>query len=134
VIDTHLAMDPERRVLLVDDNRDTIRGLSLGLGALGYDVRSAFDGLTAIECAVEFRPRIVIIDIGLPIFDGWEVARRLGVALFKRPRLIALTGLSDDDCRARSLAAGFERHLVKPVKLPDLHRILATRPAPDRTN
>ena len=115
------------RVLVVDDNVDLTELVAHGLTTFGYDVRAASDGLCALETAVAFRPQIVIIDIRLPIINGWEVAERLrSLSLFKRPRLFAMTALGGAQHHARSIAAGFENHFVKPIKLDELHRVLST--------
>src|SRR5690242_18412961 len=91
------------RVLVVDDQADMVVLLSLGLAKLGYEVDVALDGLTALEKAVAFRPHIVVVDLVLPIIDGWELAERLrSNAVFRRPRLVALSGLGDARHRARS--------------------------------
>jgi CheY-like chemotaxis protein len=100
--------------------------LALGLARLGYEVRTALDGLHALEIAARFRPRIAIVDIALPLMTGWDLARRLhALALFRKPRLIAISGYGDVRHRAESLSAGFEVHLVKPVKLAQLGQLLA---------
>lgn len=117
--------EPSKRVLVVDDNHDVAEALSMGLERLGYAVHTAFDGLSGLEAAVAFRPRVVMIDLALPLMDGWQLARRLrDTPLFKQPRLIAISGLSDPVHKAESLAAGFEHHLVKPVRIGQLEQIL----------
>jgi CheY-like chemotaxis protein len=114
------------RVLVIDDNEDIRTALGWGLESLGYTVRTAADGLTGLEVAVEFRPHSALIDISLPTIDGWELAERFSShPVFKRPRLIALTGLSSDDHRAKSAASGFDFHIVKPVRLAKLDALLS---------
>ncbi|MDB4969434.1 MAG: Chemotaxis protein methyltransferase CheR [Myxococcales bacterium] len=107
---------PVRRILIVDDNEDAAELLSEILQASGHDVQVAFDGPRALELVDVFTPDLAILDIGLPVMDGYELATqlrsRLGAAT---PRLIALTGYGQSSDRARSAGAGFEGHLVKPV-------------------
>jgi CheY-like chemotaxis protein len=115
----------KRRILVVDDNRDTVESLALLLEMMEYDVRTAEDGLAALEVARAFRPDIVLLDIGLPRLDGYETAQRVrqlddgGTIL-----LVALTGWGQDEDRRRSAAAGFDHHLVKPVDPDALERLL----------
>jgi CheY-like chemotaxis protein len=120
-----------KRVLVVDDHVMGAQALKRALTTLGCTVRVAHDGLSALEIAAEFRPEIVVLDIALPVLNGWEVARRLrSIPLFRRPRLIAVSGLSDPVHRARSLALGFEHHFVKPYVLADLKDALG-QPSPN---
>jgi PAS domain S-box-containing protein len=113
-----------RRILVVDDNQDSAESLALLLEIHGHEVRTAFAGLDALETASTFRPDVVLLDIGLPGMDGYEVARRLR-ADDHRGLLVALTGYGRDDDRQRSLEAGFDHHLVKPVDLDELARVLS---------
>jgi signal transduction histidine kinase/CheY-like chemotaxis protein len=104
------------RILVVDDNRDTADSLAMLLRSSGSDVRTAYDGLEALEVANEFHPDVGLLDIGLPKADGHEVARRLRMESWgKQIRLIAITGWSSESDRARSADAGFDHHLVKPL-------------------
>ena len=110
-----------RRVLLVDDNLDAAESLSALLGLLGHDVRIASDGSAALTAAAEFRPDVVLCDIGLPRMDGYQVVAALRAQpRFATTRFVALTGYGRDEDRRRSLAAGFDAHLVKPVELATL--------------
>lgn len=109
-----------RRVLVVDDNEDAATLLAEALTTLGNDVRVAGDGLQALEEAARFQPEVVCLDIGLPVLDGYEVAERLRREYGQTMRIIAITGYGQDQDRARALAAGFDRHLVKPVDLDAL--------------
>ena len=102
------------RVLVVDDNLDSTETLEMLLQAWGYDVRTAADGQTALTVALEFEPQVVLLDIGLPRMDGYEVARRL-TASARTPFLVALTGYGQAEHRQRAFDAGFGEHLVKPV-------------------
>ena len=111
------------RVLLVDDNTDAAELFGEYLASVGYDVRTAHDGPSALEVAAAFRPMVAILDIGLPVMDGYELATRLRERLgAATPRLIAMTGYGQEEDRENSRRAGFERHLVKPV---DAHALLA---------
>jgi PAS domain S-box-containing protein len=106
------------RVLIVDDNIDAAEMLAEWLGAIGHQVDVAADGPTALERAATFRPEVALLDIGLPVMDGYEVARRLReLAGCEATRLIALTGYGQESDHDRSRRAGFEDHLVKPVDL-----------------
>ncbi len=118
------AAGPKQRILIVDDNEDARLLLADILGAIGHEVRTAGDGLGALAVVKTFTPDVAILDIGLPVMDGYELATRLREALMEStPRLISLTGYGRQADRDRSLVAGFDRHLVKPV---DMRRLLAT--------
>lgn len=113
------------RVLLVDDNPDSSEPLSLLLQTKGYQTRVAIDGAEAIALADDFRPDCVLLDLGLPRMDGYEVARRLR----QRPYggemvLVALTGWAGQDVRNKAAEAGFDYHLVKPVDWDELDKIV----------
>jgi CheY-like chemotaxis protein len=116
-----------RRVLVVDDNTDAANSLARLLTRLyGQDVRVSNDGPSALEAAEEFRPEMVLLDIGMPEMDGYEVARRLRSRPgFEQPLLVALTGWGQQSDRRRSAEAGFDRHLVKPVDPELLEDLLA---------
>ncbi len=122
---------PPRRVLVVDDNVDSAESLAMLLRVDGHEVRTAYDGPTALEAAQAFPPEVAFIDIGLPRMDGCEVARRLreqagtGDAL-----LVALTGYGQEEDRRKSLEAGFAAPLVKPADPAALAKLLA-RPRPE---
>lgn len=114
------------RVLVVDDNDDATSMLSAALSACGHTVRTAADGPTALQVAREFRPQVAILDIGLPVMDGYELADRLRQPDADRSmRLIALTGYGQTQDKERSLRAGFTAHLVKPVSIDRLQQIVA---------
>ena len=105
-----------RRVLVVDDNVDSARGTGLILSRHGYDVRLAYDGPAALVAAQEHRPEFVLLDIGLPGMDGYEVAQRLRQdPVLAGVRLVAVSGYGQESDRRRSQEAGFDQHLVKPV-------------------
>jgi signal transduction histidine kinase/CheY-like chemotaxis protein len=114
------------RVLVVDDSRDTAATIAAALERSGYVVHVEHDGEHAIAACREFRPLAVILDIGLPLVDGYEVARRLRATPELAPLcLIAMTGYGQGVDRERALAAGFDRHLVKPVSIDALLAIVA---------
>jgi len=110
------AQPPEarRRVLIVEDNVDARESLRALLEALGHEVYEAGDGEAGIQAALELNPDLVFVDIGLPLVDGYEVARRLRAANLA-VRLVALTGYGRDDDRKRAQEAGFDEHLLKPA-------------------
>jgi PAS domain S-box-containing protein len=115
-----------QRVLVVDDNRDAADTLGLLLEADGAEVRVVYDGRAALAMAESFMPHSVLLDIGMPGMDGYEVARRLRQdPRFARLRIVALTGWGQDADRRQTRSRGFAHHLTKPVSLEDLHRILA---------
>ena len=121
------------KVLVVDDNVDTVLSFSMLLKASGHEVRTAHDGPAAIVAALDYEPDVVLLDIGLPGLNGYEVAKRLRqYPVFKNVVLIALTGYGQDSDRQTALQAGFNHHLVKPASLAQLQQILATvsTPAP----
>ena len=111
---------------MIDDHADAAEALALGLKLFGHRVRTAHDGLSGLETAAQFRPDVAIVDIALPVMNGWALAERLrALPLFEKVRLIALSGLCQPQHRLHSLAAGFERHLVKPISLRSLHEVLS---------
>jgi signal transduction histidine kinase/ActR/RegA family two-component response regulator len=121
---------PTRRILVVDDNRDSAQTLALLLQFSGHEVRTAHDGLSALELAQAEPPEVVLLDIGLPKMNGLEVARRMRQDLgLKDTLLVALTGYGQDEDRRRSQEAGFDAHMVKPVDLDELHSLLARPPS-----
>jgi PAS domain S-box-containing protein len=124
--DLELALQPAwraLRVLVVDDNEDAAMLVKESLQELGYEVREAHDGPSALAIAAEFRPHLGVVDIGLPVMDGYDLARRLTASL-PGIRLIALTGYGQESDRCLSREAGFEHHLVKPLALETLAAIL----------
>ena len=115
-------------MLVVDDNADSAESLALLLQMEGHDVRMAHDGPSALATAREHRPELVLLDIGLPAgMDGYEVARRM------RPEpglqsavIVAVTGFGQEEDRKRATRAGFDAHLVKPIDMKQLSRLLAS--------
>jgi CheY-like chemotaxis protein/two-component sensor histidine kinase len=131
---TRAAAGPRsgRRVLVVDDNSDAAHLVAEVLESLGHETRVAFDGPAALDLVVDFRPDVALLDIGLPLMDGYELARQLVALDGERPLLIAITGYGQASDHDRSRAAGFDAHLVKPVDVDALtalvDRLLAGRP------
>jgi signal transduction histidine kinase/CheY-like chemotaxis protein len=122
----HAKSFPRRRVLVVDDNRDAADTLGALLESLGTTVQVAYGGNAALEAVESFDPDTVLLDLGMPVIDGYEVARRIRASSGK-PRqalLIALTGWGQDQDLRRSEAAGFDHHLVKPPDLDKLREIM----------
>jgi PAS domain S-box-containing protein len=117
---------PSERILVVDDNPDAADSLKSLLELVGHEACAAYEGPGAIELARSFRPSLVLLDIGLPGMDGYEVAERLRRELADgAPRIVAMTGYGHDADRERSHRAGFAAHLVKPVSLDALQDLLA---------
>jgi len=114
------------RVVLVDDNIDGVESLADLIALLGHEVRIAHDGPTGIGVIREFNPDLVLLDIGLPGMDGYEVARRLRHEIGTRAVLIAVSGYGRDEDRALSLEAGCEQHLVKPVEFRTLQALFSS--------
>lgn len=119
------ADEPGLRVLVVDDNSDAAEMLSEALRALGHVVETADDGPSALRLADTFHPQVAVLDIGLPVMDGYELAERLR-SNGEPPRLIAVTGYGQAEDRARGPEAGFDAHLVKPIDLRALAKTIAS--------
>jgi CheY-like chemotaxis protein len=118
------------RILLADDNRDALDSLATLLQCDGHEVHTAADGAEALEVAAGCHPDVVLLDIGMPKLDGYEVARRIRAEPWgKRTVLIALTGWGQDEDRRRSREVGFDSHLVKPLDPEALSKLLARLPA-----
>ena len=121
----HAPTLPARRILIVDDSRDGGESLATLLRVLGAVVSLAHSGRTALTAVDAFRPDVVLLDIGMPGMDGYEVARRIRANPANRHiSLIALTGWGQDEDRKRSVAAGFDHHLVKPADIEQLRQLL----------
>jgi two-component system CheB/CheR fusion protein len=113
---TSSAANPSLRILAVDDNKDSADSLSLLLQLLGNDVRSAYDGEQALEMAKELRPDVVLLDLGLPKLNGYQVAKQIRLEPWgHKAILIAITGWGQAEDKELSREAGFDHHLVKPV-------------------
>ena len=115
------------KVLIVEDNRDARTTLRMLLTlAHGHDVLEADDGAAAVALALDERPDVALVDLGLPGLDGLEVARRIRAVLGRDEiYLVALTGYGEEEDRVRAEAAGFDVHFVKPVDIPTLAKLLA---------
>jgi DNA-binding response OmpR family regulator len=114
------------RILVVDDNHDSALSLAMMLSIMGHETRTAHDGESAVETAETFLPEVILLDIGLPKLNGYEVAQRIreqawGASMF----LIAVTGWGQDEDRQRSSEVGLNVHMVKPVEPAALERLLA---------
>jgi len=122
-----------RRVLVVDDSEDGAESMAMILQFAGHETIKAYDGVAAIEAAERFRPEVVLLDIGLPRMNGYEVCRRLRQEPWGREMtIVALTGWGQEEDRNRSKEAGFDVHIVKPVDFDALLQLLAS--APSRTD
>jgi len=115
------------RVLMVDDNVDTVQSFSVLLRELGHEVQTAHDGPEAVRAAIEYQPDLVLLDIGLPGLNGYEVAKQIRrQPSLKNATLVALTGYGQESDRQASIEAGFNHHLIKPARLVQLQQILAS--------
>jgi len=114
------------RILVVDDNHDSALSQAMMLSIMGHETRTAHDGESAVASAESFLPEVVLLDIGLPKLNGYEVAQRIreqpwGASMF----LIAVTGWGQEEDRQRSTEVGLNVHMVKPVEPAALEKILA---------
>lgn len=120
------AAPVSRRILVVDDNVDAAESLALLLQVQGHEVQMAHDGPMALKTSDAFQPEVILLDIGLPRMDGYEVAKRVREQSWgSRVLVVALTGYGQDEDRQRSAAAGFNAHLIKPVDLETLCQVLS---------
>jgi CheY-like chemotaxis protein len=123
----HVRQRARKRILVVEDNDDTARSLKTALELLGYEVAIAHDGPVALTVARAFRPDAALLDIGLPVMDGYELAKRLrALATERMLPVVAVTAYGTESYRQRSVDAGFADHLVKPADLAQLERVLDT--------
>jgi signal transduction histidine kinase len=119
-----------RRILIADDNNDALESLATLLQLSGHEVYTATNGGTALQSAERHLPEVVLLDIGMPMLDGYEVAKRIRAQPWgQRITLVALTGWGQDSDRRRSREAGFDSHLVKPLDLETLTDLLARLPS-----
>lgn len=117
---------PPRRVLIVDDNEDSANSLAMILKLGGHETASVYTAVDALQRAAAFKPDVVLLDIGLPGMDGYEVALKMRELPGLRDiRLVAVTGYGRSDDRLRAREAGFDDHLIKPVEYAVLERTLA---------
>jgi CheY-like chemotaxis protein len=118
----------KKRILIVEDDSDNREIMRILLELSGHEVHDAGDGPSGVEMAARVEPEVVLIDIGLPGLDGYEVARRIRAKLRDRARLVALSGYGQREDRQRAFAAGFDDHLVKPADPERLASIIAGAP------
>jgi PAS domain S-box-containing protein len=119
-----------RRILVADDNVDSARMFTLALQALGYDVRTAHDGLASVQAAESFAPDVAFLDIGMPKLNGYDVARALRKRFGRDIALVAITGWGQDEDKRRAVEAGFDFHLTKPVDFEVVERLLQVQAHP----
>lgn len=120
------AAGPRRRILVVDDNRDAANSMAMMLKLMGNEVRTAYDGVEAVEAAEAFHPKAILMDLGMPKLNGYDATQRIRQQPWGRGMIIiALTGWGQDLDRTQSREVGCDRHLVKPVSLTDLEKLLA---------
>jgi CheY-like chemotaxis protein len=119
---------PPRRVLLVDDNRDAAESLAMLLSTTGHEVTTAGDGPKALELLGQHEPDLILLDIGLPGMDGYEVCRRIRRDGLSGATVVAMTGFGQDRDRELAKQAGFDGHLVKPVAIGRLLSLLDSLP------
>jgi CheY-like chemotaxis protein len=126
--DEQHTASPKRRILVVDDNRDSAESLAMVLRLVGNDVRTAYDARQALVLAENYRPGLILLDIGLPGMDGYELARQIRSEPWSsHMKLVALTGYAREEDRRRAEAAGFDHHLAKPVDFDALYKLVAQR-------
>ncbi len=121
------AVKTSLRILVVDDNRDGARSLSMMLKLMGNETRIAYDGAEAVAVAREFRPDVILLDIGLPKMSGYDVCRHIRQEPWgKRVVVIAQTGWGQAEDRQKAETAGFDHHFVKPLDMAALTKLLTT--------
>jgi CheY-like chemotaxis protein/anti-sigma regulatory factor (Ser/Thr protein kinase) len=121
------------RILMVDDNEDAISTLAEYARSQGHKVRLAYDGLAALRAVQGFVPDLALLDIGLPVMDGYELVQKLRQQpALARVRMIAVTGYGQEADRQRALAAGFDEHIVKPLTIERFQSLLAEQSAASR--
>jgi CheY-like chemotaxis protein/anti-sigma regulatory factor (Ser/Thr protein kinase) len=122
---------PARRILVADDNGDALDSLVELLALAGHETHKAVDGIQALEAATRLRPDLILLDIGMPGYNGYEVARRIrSLPWGRQTTLVALTGWGQENDRKSSSEAGFDAHWVKPLELNRLWNLLQTLPNP----
>ena len=127
LVDTPAMVQLPLRILIVDDNVDTVLSFSMLLSTFGHEVRTAHDGPAALQTAADYIPDVVLLDIGLPGLNGYEVAKQIRKQpTLKHVVLVALTGYGQESDRQTSMEAGFDHHLIKPARMEQVRKILAT--------
>ena len=119
-----------RRILVVDDNADAADSLGMLLEVRGDEVRIAYDGEEALDAEADFRPEVVLLDIGMPKISGYDVARRIRAARGNAILIVAITGWGQEDDRQRARDAGFNHHFTKPVDFDMLLELIDRESAP----
>ena len=110
-----------KRILVVDDNQPSALTLTWAMEMYGFDVRTCFDGQSAIDLARDFRPEVVLLDLGMPVMSGFEVCRQFRMdRSMDRTKVMAQTGWGDVETRRLTAEAGFNHHLTKPIDLEAL--------------
>src|SRR5262245_33252549 len=122
-----LSPPASRRILVVDDSPDSLESTSLLLELMGHTVETAVDGLQAILAAETFRPEVILMDVALPKLDGYAATRRIRAEAWGQSMvIIAVTGWGQANDRDRSIEAGCDGHLIKPIEMPELDAVLST--------
>ncbi len=114
----------KHKILIADDHRDTAETLAAVLEFLGHEVRCAFDGGQALRLASDFKPDVVVLDINMPVANGYEVAQQLRAQEQGRQLIIAMTGASPRETADKAKDAGFDVHLTKPVDIDVIENVL----------
>ena len=128
-----LSAVDRRRILVVDDNVDVADMLAVLLGARGHEVRTVYDGRSAVAEAAAFSPHAVVLDLGLPDIDGVEVCRALRREPWgERARIVAVSGWGQDEDKRRTAEAGFDAHLTKPASIEQVARAVEAGGEPAR--
>jgi len=126
IIDLNPRAQEKRRVLVVDDNLDTVHTTAMLIRSMGHEVQFAINGFAALDVARAFRPDVILLDIMLPDFDGADIARQLKYEPgLEKTRVVAITGRRLDEVRERAVAAGCESVLAKPLSISQLEDLLA---------
>ena len=130
----HFGQVAPRRILVVDDNCDAAESLSKLLNAVGAEARAVYSGVEALQLLEPYRPAVMLVDIGMPGMDGYEVARRIRqTPRYNSVTLVALTGWGQEEDRRRSQAAGFDFHLTKPLDFKTLQSLLGSLDTSERS-
>ncbi len=124
---TSESRNPEvgMRVFVVDDNEDAAVLMAEALGTKGHVTATSFDAITALKDIPQFAPDVILLDIGLPVIDGYELARQLRqIPELATARLFAVTGYSEESYRKRAMECGFDQHITKPIELEALDSLI----------